>query len=248
MLTFSILLCLLSLPLKLAQIRHSSYSFQINFPDEFKIDVMDSYIIGNCLHMSLYINSLGRGTMIDRLRGLIFEDQKNMKLFSIKSKDSIHASRVFTHKNGKVLEDFELCDQNFLRPLAVAIICPNSQKKSSSDPKKYFIFRLYRGLDDFSLAYNGFSLSSYLDNKNVLKTVPNDVTTCTVASLKNLKFLKLWVEYHRVLLWNPKMTIYVLVSARDILDSPAYGFVLSSEAIEALKFAETQKDIEIIEW
>ena len=69
--------------LHIADIRISSSTFQLAFPEGATIDVMDSYIIGSCMHMSLYVVGRERPKIMQRLSGLIFEDQRDMRLFSV---------------------------------------------------------------------------------------------------------------------------------------------------------------------
>ena len=134
---------------------------------------------------------------------------------------AISVSKIFTHTSGKVLEDYELCSDKFTKLLTVAIICPKEvcpRKSEHSDPKKYYIYRIFRGLDESSLAVDGTALSSYLDYRNIYNMPDRDVSTCTVSTIKNLKFLRLWIEYHRIVLWSPEITIYVLVDQKNFFD------------------------------
>ena len=200
--------------------------------------------------MTVYANGKARSAIIDGLGALVYQDQRNYELFSINSKQSITVSRIYTHKSGRTLEDFHLCDEAFQKPLVIALLDPNIKAhRSSSEPKRFYIHRIFRGLDDSSLAVDGVALGSYLDSKAIYNIPRYDVTTCTISKLKDLKFLKLWIEYHRVILWSPKIYLYVLVEHKNFFD-PYDRWKSSVTPISALnlEWASQQDDVEIIEW
>lgn len=80
---FVIVILLLHTPLPIAEVRVSSSTFQLDFPSKFTIDVMDSFLIGNCLHMSLHVNGRQRSSIISGLSSLTFESQKDFNLFQV---------------------------------------------------------------------------------------------------------------------------------------------------------------------
>ena len=79
--------------------------------------------------------------------------------------------------------------------------------------------------------------------------MPNrDASTCTVLKLKDAKYLRIWVEYHRVLLWSPMIHVYILVDQKNFFDQKEWKYMVSLEGIKALEWASEQADIKLIEW
>jgi hypothetical protein len=250
----AILLLHLLPPVPCAEIRVTSTTFQLSFPEavhNLVIDVMDSFLIGQCLHMSLHVNGRDRKAIMRGLSSLVFEDQRDLSRFST-GNSAISASRIFTHTSGKVIEDYHICTPTFQKPLSVAVLCPRSSPGGGAgaavNPKKFYIYRLFRGIDDNSLAVHGTSLSSYLDTKAIYNVPPRDISSCTVARLRDLKFSRLWVEYHRVVLWSPKIYLYVLVDQKNFFETKDWRVGLSSVAIRNIEWLSIQADVEIVEW
>ena len=54
-----------------------------------------------------------------------------------------------------------------------------------------------------------------------------DVSTCTVVKLKDAKYLRLWIEYHRIVLWSPTIYVYILVDQKDFFEQKEWKYLLS---------------------